>query len=60
MPEFIHLHNHTDYSLLDGACTVGALVQAAVENKMSAVALTDHGVLLGRDPVLQEGEEGWH
>lgn len=47
MPEFIHLHNHTDYSLLDGACTVGALVQAAVENKMSAVALTDHGVLSG-------------
>ncbi|HZV13241.1 MAG TPA: PHP domain-containing protein, partial [Candidatus Kapabacteria bacterium] len=47
MPDFVHLHNHTHYSLLDGACTVDGLVNAAVENNMKAVALTDHGVLFG-------------
>lgn len=47
MPEFIHLHNHSHYSLLDGAATIDGLVQAAVGNKMSAVALTDHGVMFG-------------
>ncbi len=47
MPEFVHLHNHTHYSLLDGATTVDSLLNAALENKMSAVALTDHGVMFG-------------
>jgi DNA polymerase-3 subunit alpha len=47
MPEFVHLHNHTHYSLLDGACSVDGLVNAAVDNNMSSVALTDHGVLFG-------------
>lgn len=47
MSEFIHLHNHSHFSLLDGAASVDALVQAAVENKMGAVALTDHGVMFG-------------
>ncbi|HVK40677.1 MAG TPA: DNA polymerase III subunit alpha, partial [Candidatus Kapabacteria bacterium] len=47
MAEFIHLHNHTHYSLLDGACTVDGLVAAAVEQGMPAVALTDHGVNFG-------------
>ncbi len=47
MSSFIHLHNHTHYSLLDGACTVDDLVSAAVQNGMSAVALTDHGVMFG-------------
>ncbi len=47
MPDFVHLHNHTHYSLLDGACTVDGLVEAAAENKMGSVALTDHGVLFG-------------
>ena len=47
MPEFIHLHNHTHYSLLDGACKVDTLIKAAGENNMSAVALTDHGVTFG-------------
>ncbi len=47
MPEFIHLHNHSHYSLLDGAATIDGLVQAAVTNKMPAVALTDHGVMFG-------------
>jgi len=47
MPEFVHLHNHSHYSLLDGACTIDALIEAAVENKMAALALTDHGVMFG-------------
>ncbi|MBM4168218.1 MAG: DNA polymerase III subunit alpha [Ignavibacteria bacterium] len=47
MQSYIHLHNHSHYSLLDGAATVEGLVQAAVANKMQAVALTDHGVLSG-------------
>jgi DNA polymerase-3 subunit alpha len=47
MPEFIHLHNHSHYSLLDGAATIDGLVAAAVQNKMPAVALTDHGVMFG-------------
>ena len=47
MKEFIHLHNHTHYSLLDAICTVDGLVNAAAENKMSAVAITDHGVMYG-------------
>ena len=45
--QFVHLHNHTHYSLLDGAATVQSLVNAAVENNMPAVAITDHGVLFG-------------
>ncbi len=47
MPDFVHLHNHTHYSLLDGACSVSGLIQAAVDNQMPAVALTDHGVNFG-------------
>lgn len=47
MSEFIHLHNHSHYSLLDGASTIDGLVNAAVANKMSSVALTDHGVMFG-------------
>ncbi|MFZ1322718.1 MAG: DNA polymerase III subunit alpha [Ignavibacteria bacterium] len=47
MPEFIHLHNHSHYSLLDAISSIDGLVDAAVRNKMSAVALTDHGVMYG-------------
>ncbi|MFZ0933223.1 MAG: DNA polymerase III subunit alpha [Bryobacteraceae bacterium] len=44
---FVHLHCHTDYSLLDGACDIDRLMQLAVEQKMPAVAMTDHGNLFG-------------
>jgi DNA polymerase-3 subunit alpha len=44
---FVHLHNHSEYSLLDGACRVKGLVSQAVEMGMPAVAITDHGVLYG-------------
>lgn len=44
---FVHLHLHTSYSLLDGACRVDALVDKAVGMGMPALAVTDHGVLYG-------------
>ena len=44
---FVHLHCHTDYSLLDGACEISQLMDLAVEQKMPAVAMTDHGNLFG-------------
>ncbi|MGA8268447.1 MAG: DNA polymerase III subunit alpha, partial [Candidatus Acidiferrales bacterium] len=44
-PNFVHLHLHTDYSLLDGACEVGELTTEAARRGMPAVAVTDHGNL---------------
>jgi len=44
---FTHLHVHTEYSLLDGAARIDDLVKAAVERKMSSLAITDHGVMYG-------------
>ena len=44
-PEFVHLHVHTDFSLLDGACETGELLDEASRQKMPAVAITDHGNL---------------
>jgi DNA polymerase-3 subunit alpha len=44
---FVHLHNHSEYSLLDGACKVGELLQRTKELGMDSVALTDHGALFG-------------
>ena len=44
---FVHLHNHTDFSILDGATRVDNLVGRAVELGMPAVALTDHGYMFG-------------
>lgn len=47
MKEFVHLHLHTEYSLLDGACRVGLLLDEAVNYSMPAIAITDHGNLYG-------------
>ena len=44
---FVHLHNHTEYSLLDGASRIHAMVARAAELEMPAIALTDHGVMYG-------------
>jgi len=44
---FVHLHNHTEFSLLDGAARIKNLVKRAVELKMTALAITDHGVMYG-------------
>jgi DNA polymerase III subunit alpha len=47
MSEFVHLHLHSDYSLLDGACDIEKLVARAKEMNMPAVAMTDHGNIFG-------------
>ena len=44
-PRFVHLHLHTDYSLLDGACDIAELVNETARRGMPAVAVTDHGNL---------------
>ena len=44
---FVHLHLHTEYSLLDGECRISKLPSAVLERGQNAVAITDHGVLYG-------------
>jgi len=51
---FCHLHVHTDFSALDGACKIDELVARAVEYGMTAVAVTDHGVLSGAVQLYQK------
>ena len=52
--EFAHLHNHSEYSLLDGAARLRALVERARALGQSAVAVTDHGVLAGAIEFYEE------
>jgi len=47
VPDFVHLHVHTQYSLLDGAIRIDNLLQRALEFDMQAVAITDHGTMFG-------------
>lgn len=47
MPDFVHLHTHTEFSLLDGLSSPQALASRAAELGMSALAITDHGVMYG-------------
>ena len=44
---FSHLHNHSEYSLLDGANRISGMIRRAKEEEMEAIALTDHGVMFG-------------
>ncbi len=46
-PDFVHLHLHTEYSLLDGACRLDELVDEAARLGMKALAITDHGNMFG-------------
>ncbi|MFL6036481.1 MAG: DNA polymerase III subunit alpha, partial [Gaiellaceae bacterium] len=59
MPEapFVHLHVHSEYSILDGACRVPALAARAAEFEMPAVALTDHGSLAGAIELHKEARK---
>ena len=50
---FVPLHNHSDYSLLDGASQLPAMVERAVALGMPAIALTDHGVMYGAIELLK-------
>ena len=47
MSQFVHLHLHTDYSLLDGACNIERLCDRVQKLGMPAVAMTDHGNIFG-------------
>jgi DNA polymerase-3 subunit alpha len=55
--EFVHLHVHSEYSLLDSMCRVRELVSRAIELGMPAIALTDHGVLSGAVKFYQEARD---
>ena len=44
---FVHLHLHTEYSLLDGACRIGPLLDRAKELGQTSMAITDHGAMYG-------------
>jgi len=59
MPEtpFVHLHVHSQYSLLDGAIRMKQLVKKAAGFGMPSIALTDHGVLFGAVEFYQEAEK---
>ncbi len=54
---FVHLHNHSEYSLLDGASRIDELVNRAVELEMPALAITDHGVLYGATDFYRRAKE---
>ena len=47
MQEFVHLHVHTQYSLLDGQTNIKKLVDKAIADGMRGVAVTDHGNMMG-------------
>lgn len=54
---FVHLHVHTHYSLLDGMCKIPKLLDRAVEYGMPAVAITDHGVMYGAIEFYKEAKK---
>ena len=54
---FVHLHVHSEYSILDGACRIPALAARAAELEMPAVALTDHGSLAGAVELYRETQK---
>jgi DNA polymerase-3 subunit alpha len=57
LENFVHLHVHSEYSLLDGACRIPELTARAAELKMPALALTDHGNLFGAVEFYKECKE---
>src|SRR6266542_6528593 len=54
---FVHLHVHSEYSILDGACRIPELVARAAELEMPAVGLTDHGSMAGAVELYRETEK---
>ncbi|NNE28856.1 MAG: DNA polymerase III subunit alpha, partial [Saprospiraceae bacterium] len=57
MPDFVHLHCHTQYSLLDGASDIGKMMDKAVADGQRGVALTDHGNMFGAFKFVAEAEK---
>jgi DNA polymerase-3 subunit alpha len=59
MPEFSHLHVHTQFSLLDGAADISRLFRKAKDDGMKAMAITDHGNMFGAFKFVAEaGKQG--
>src|SRR6185503_14007338 len=56
--DYVHLHNHTQYSLLDGLTKIPALVDRVKEMGMNSVAVTDHGTLSGAIDFYKTAKEG--
>ncbi len=56
-PGFVHLHTHTEFSLLDGASRIPDLVKQAVDREMPAMAITDHGVMYGNITFYSEAKK---
>ena len=57
MTDFVHLHTHTEYSLLDGASRIGELTERVGELGMKSVAITDHGVMFGAVEFYKEAKK---
>lgn len=57
MLDFVHLHCHTQFSLLDGASDIGAMMKKAAKDGMKGVALTDHGNMFGAFKFVAEAEK---
>ena len=57
MPDFTHLHCHTQYSLLDGASSISGMMEKAEKDGMKAVALTDHGNMFGAFKFVAEASK---
>ena len=56
MPDFVHLHNHTDYSLLDAAQTVEQMCNRVDDLGMDSIAVTDHGNLFAMIPFYKQAQ----
>ena len=54
---FVHLHVHSEYSLLDATCRIEKLLEQTIKNKMPALALTDHGNMCGSVEFYQKAQE---
>ncbi len=59
-PPFVHLHVHSDYSVLDGACKIDRLLDVVEEMGQPAVALTDHGVMSGAVELYRKATNARH
>ena len=57
MSDFVHLHNHTDYSLLDAAQTVEHMCSRVYDLGMDSIAVTDHGNLFAMIPFYKEAQK---
>jgi len=57
MPEYVHLHCHTQFSLLDGASSIGDMMEKAARDGQKGVALTDHGNMFGAFKFVAEAKK---